>query len=78
MKLDPIRALRIIEGIAMECENEVMGNIYMVAHQAGMPACAGNHPDFATKALEIEAALVKAKVIDAWPSGQEGELEIEE
>jgi hypothetical protein len=67
MKLDPIRALRIIEGMVIEVSDEKpFSNIYMVAHQASKPDCAKNHPSFAEKALELEAELVKDGLIEAW------------
>lgn len=64
--LDPIRALRIIEGLTLECEDELLSNIYMIAHQAGKPSCADNHPDFETRALEIEKSLVENRTIGPW------------
>lgn len=68
MKLDPARALRIIEGMVHErCdENPLLGDIYMIAHQGGEPSCAEKHPEWSTRALEIEHALVEAKIIPAW------------
>lgn len=64
--LDPRRALRIVEGLVMECDDELSSLIYTVAHAGNNHPCHKNHPDFATRALEIEARLVADNVMPPW------------
>ena len=69
--LDPMRALRILEGIGLaHAEGLTYGNlprlIYVIAHQAGKSNCTSNHPDFLEKALGIEAILVESNLIPPW------------
>lgn len=71
--MDAVRALRIIEGMALsvfefDAEDKLAGDLYQIAHQAGKPDCAKHHPDFETRALEIEQKLVDAGIINAWGS----------
>lgn len=67
MKLDPIRALRIIEGLTVyEDDNKLIAEIYRIAHQAGSPDCSKNHPSWTDMALETEAGLVETKTIPPW------------
>lgn len=68
-QLDPARALRIIEGLVMECsdENDLLGSIYMIAHQANSPDCSKNHPAWTDHALAIEKQLVEDRTIPPWP-----------
>lgn len=70
MKLDPARALRIIEGLVHECDGELAGEIYMIAHQANTPSCNKNHPNWTTRALELERKLVESKTIPPWDGGE--------
>jgi hypothetical protein len=70
-QLDPIRALRIIEGLALtlyenDPEDKLAKDLYMIAHQAAKPSCANNHPDFKERALEIEEDLVDGRTISPW------------
>lgn len=69
MTLDPIRALHIIIGMVHEQvdDDEFLGNIYMIAHQAASPDCSKNHPTWTDLALETERQLVEAKIIPPWP-----------
>ena len=67
-QLDPIRALRIIEGLVLERsdESELFGNIFVIAHQANGTDCHKNHPAWTERALEIEKQLVETNTIPAW------------
>lgn len=66
--LDPVRALRIINGLVLELsdENKLLGTIYMISHQAGSPHCTKNHPNWTEEALETERQLVEAMIIPKW------------
>lgn len=66
--INPIRALRIIEGIVHErCdEDPLLRDIYMIAHQAAHPNCRKNHTDWTDLTLETEANLVKNNIIPPW------------
>jgi hypothetical protein len=66
--LDPIRALRIIEGLVIERSDDggIFGLIYTIAHAGGEHSCHKNHPDFVTTALETEKKLVEGRLIDKW------------
>lgn len=67
MTLDPRRALRIIEGLVHECDGKLASEIYKIAHQANAPSCNKNHPNWTTRALELEKRLVEDKTIPPWP-----------
>lgn len=54
----------------MSDENQLMADIYMVAHQGRFPVCVDAHPDFEERALEIEAVLVKNGMISPWTQYQ--------
>ena len=71
MQLDPVRALRIIEGLCCLSEDlmgdtiqgKLIDQIYTVAHCAQTDhSCSDVHDNWREEALKIEEELVKAKI----------------
>lgn len=82
MELDPLRALRIIEGLCMVNEPEdyenptpeenILMEIYTIAHSADSThSCAHVHEDWRIKALETEQKLINMKIFKPWGEKEE-------
>jgi hypothetical protein len=68
--LDPIRALKIIEGIALarfesDDYDSIATDLYSIAHKA-LNNCRSSHIDFYKRALKIEEELVNHNFIGPW------------
>ncbi len=73
--LNPLRALRIIEIIALHadvafmCTEEMekfISSIYTIARAGRNPICNDEHPSFVEDALQIEESLVERNELPEW------------
>lgn len=66
--IDPMRALKIIEGLVIEKSDEggLWATIYRIAHAGTNPGCNKNHPDFVKTAYDMERQLVEDMTIPEW------------
>lgn len=73
--LNPLRALRLIEVMALHADAALMSpkeigqfidSVYTIAHAGGNPICNDKHPSFIEEALEIEKSFVEHNELPEW------------